>query len=173
MGKTKEPTTLGAKEAGKTSGESPERTDTFAAAVRWLLRHLRMITIYVGALTALVLALTKLRDRVEVLGGAPWLLVPVAVLPLASAIVGELIPAWLRRRRQNRIIHVVEEKPGYFRVGPYSESADDRSRYTRADDAHKRVLEWLAQTDQPVLYLTGLSGTGKSSLLYAYVLPGL
>src|SRR5262249_54717230 len=34
-------------------------------------------------------------------------------------------------------------------------------------------LDWLTQTDQPVLYLTGLSGTGKSSLLYAYVLPGL
>ncbi len=63
-------------------------------------------------LTAVVLALTTLRDRVQVLAGEQWFCLPVAMVPLAAAFVGELTPAWLRRRRQNRITHVVEEKRG-------------------------------------------------------------
>jgi formylglycine-generating enzyme required for sulfatase activity len=173
MGETQGQTRPGAEGTTKTNGESVERNDILAAAVRWLVRHLRGITIYVGVLSALVLALTTLRDRLEVLAGEEWLYLPVAVLPLAAALVGESIPAWLKRRRQNHIIHVVEEKPGYFRVSPYDDTADDRSRYTRADRAHERVQEWLVGTDQTVLYLTGLSGTGKSSLIHAYALPKL
>jgi len=35
------------------------------------------------------------------------------------------------------------------------------------------VLKWLKSSREPVLYLTGFSGTGKSSLLDAWVIPKL
>lgn len=134
--------------------------------------HLRLIAIHVSALSAAVLALTVLRERVRYLvPGGDWLLFTIALLPLAAAFVGEVVPSWRRRQREVRILNVIKERPGYFRVGPYT--ADDHEQYVRADNAHKHVHAWLARTREPILYLTGLSGTGKSSLLYAYVLPEL
>jgi uncharacterized protein (UPF0264 family) len=59
----------------------------------------------------------------------------------------------------------------YFYVGPYSESR--RQRYDRADGVHKEVLTWLRGTREPVVVLSGLSGTGKISLLEAFVIPEL
>ena len=38
---------------------------------------------------------------------------------------------------------------------------------------HKTVLAWLQKTDERILILTGSSGTGKSSLLNAFVIPAL
>jgi hypothetical protein len=38
---------------------------------------------------------------------------------------------------------------------------------------HVTVLDWLQKTDERTLILTGLSGTGKSSLLNAFVIPAL
>jgi predicted GTPase len=49
----------------------------------------------------------------------------------------------------------------------------DRAQFDRADQAHKKVLDWIKQTSGLPLYLTGDSGSGKSSLLNTFVLPGL
>src|SRR5215469_10575405 len=46
-------------------------------------------------------------------------------------------------------------------------------RYTRADGMHAAVLDWCRKTNESILILTGLSGTGKSSLLTAFVIPAL
>lgn len=59
----------------------------------------------------------------------------------------------------------------YFLIGPYGE--EQRGRYTRADGMHVTVLRWLQKTDEIILVLTGSSGTGKSSLLNAFVIPEL
>ena len=61
--------------------------------------------------------------------------------------------------------------PEYFRIWPYE--ASDSDRYSRPDRAHEEVLRWIRSATSPVLYLTGRSGTGKSSLLNAWVLPKL
>ncbi|MEL6193719.1 MAG: leucine-rich repeat domain-containing protein, partial [Bacteroidota bacterium] len=61
--------------------------------------------------------------------------------------------------------------PGYFRLTPYE--AKDASQYTRIDGTHERVLGWLQEEKHPILYLSGESGTGKSSLLNGYVIPNL
>ena len=59
--------------------------------------------------------------------------------------------------------------PGYFRLKPYGEG----ELCNRADQADKRVLKWLREGKTNINYLTGFSGTGKSSLLQASVLPAL
>ena len=60
---------------------------------------------------------------------------------------------------------------GYFRIGPYLDSEKDHAAFTRADHAHERVQEWLRQSSSVPLYLTGDSGSGKTSLLNAFVIP--
>jgi energy-coupling factor transporter ATP-binding protein EcfA2 len=62
---------------------------------------------------------------------------------------------------------------GYFRIGPYGSSPDDRKAFRRADQAELRVQCWLEAQEGAPLYLTGQSGCGKSSLLQAAVLPSL
>lgn len=100
--------------------------------------------------------------------------------------VGFLLVALLRayielrtvqdRRAAHRLAKAgTEPKHGYFRIGPYLDKPEDRHEFRRADQAQMEVLEWLADpaTLAMPLYLTGDSGTGKSSLLNAYVLPKL
>lgn len=60
-----------------------------------------------------------------------------------------------------------------FRIGPYLDTAADRDDFNRPDGAHQLVLQWLQRTEAVPLYLTGTSGSGKSSLLNAFVLPAL
>jgi hypothetical protein len=43
--------------------------------------------------------------------------------------------------------------------------------FHREDDAHNDVLRWIRENTRPVLFLSGVSGSGKSSVLEAYVLP--
>ena len=80
-----------------------------------------------------------------------------------------------RRRRDRKLVEEgirgTLNDPEYFRIWPYE--ARDSERYSRPDGAHEDVLHWIEAATSPVLYLTGRSGTGKSSLLNAWVLPKL
>jgi hypothetical protein len=57
----------------------------------------------------------------------------------------------------------------YFRLDPYVTSA--AADFKREDDAHGRVLRWLRASTHPVMFLSGVSGSGKSSILEAYAVP--
>ena len=107
----------------------------------------------------------------------PWLKYAI-LIGLPIVIVGAQIAAeWQaeRKRRQAQALAVkVEAVPeGYFRIGPYLDAAEDRAKFDRADRVHEKILDWLRRSDAMPLYLTGDSGSGKSSVLNAYVLPEL
>jgi hypothetical protein len=88
-----------------------------------------------------------------------------------------LFNLWLshRERRQSQYLAMKSDAVahGFFRVGPYRDTAEDQAAFDRADRAHQKVLDWLLRSVAVPLYLTGDSGSGKSSLLNAYVLPQL
>jgi len=65
------------------------------------------------------------------------------------------------------------EQTGYFRIGPYLDTPEDRKAFRRPDRADAKVRAWIETTASAVLCLTGDSGSGKSSLLNASVLPAL
>src|SRR5208337_5661740 len=78
-----------------------------------------------------------------------------------------------RRQAQALAVKTEAVQEGYFRIGPYLDTADDRAKFDRADKAHEKVLDWLSRADAMPVYLTGDSGSGKSSVLNAFVLPAL
>ena len=110
------------------------------------------------------------------LSAKPWLRFGLLGLPLLAA-CAQLLLEWnaerTRRARQRLAVRPGAEQSGYFRIGPYSSAAADQAGFDRADKAHEGVLSWLEASRAVPLYLTGDSGSGKSSLLNAAVLPVL
>lgn len=45
--------------------------------------------------------------------------------------------------------------------------------FERADQRHEEILQWIRASERPLLYVLGHSGTGKSSLMGAFVVPSL
>jgi hypothetical protein len=124
-------------------------------------------------------------------GGAAWaasqwvgewplwmlcLVIAAGVLPIVAGLFE--LQTWRARRGRQRQreewgLEDGVAVPGHFRLSPWQDTPDDRKRFTRPDGLHERVTEWIRQSTLPLLYLTGSSGSGKSSLLNAAVLPAL
>lgn len=128
-------------------------------------------------LSLLLLGLTKVSEvdaaltKFLVFEWQRWLLYGL----LLCVVAVHLLVEWRaeRNRRQVQALAVLPQAvpTGYFRIGPYT--AADAPQFQRADQAHEKVLVWLSQASSVPLYLTGDSGSGKSSLLNAFVLPRL
>jgi hypothetical protein len=93
----------------------------------------------------------------------------------ALVIVVQLLNEWAADRNRRKAIELAI-KPAlvseqYFRIGPYLDIERDHAAFARADEAHEWVLGWLRQSTSMPLYLTGDSGSGKTSLLNAFVIP--
>jgi hypothetical protein len=75
----------------------------------------------------------------------PWLKYTV-LIGLPILIVGtQILAEWAadRKRKQAQALAVkVDAVPeGYFRIGPYLDTAEDRAKFDRADGIHKKVLD--------------------------------
>jgi hypothetical protein len=107
----------------------------------------------------------------------PWysfgVLCGFSVLAIAIQIFVERHAIWVRRTLQALAVQPSVVPSGYFRTGPYFDNPEDRARFSRADRAHEKVLSWIESSTRVPLYLIGDSGSGKSSLLNAFVLPTL
>jgi hypothetical protein len=99
------------------------------------------------------------------------LLLGIPVLIAIAQVAAEWVAERKRRQAPALAVKTQEVQPGYFRIGPYT--AEDRDRFRRDDRVHEKILDWIKRADAAQLYLTGDSGSGKSSVLNAYVLPAL
>ena len=103
-----------------------------------------------------------------------WGLIGVAAVALVSIFVGKVVIPVIQARRRQKVIAIPEASlrgPMTFRLRPYDEA--DHAAFDRPDRAHDAALRWLQRTSATFLYLTGFSGTGKSSLLQAWLIPEL
>jgi hypothetical protein len=150
--------------------------ETSATARTWLIGVIG----YLGAATALILALSRFREQAEKLFGHQffgfWFI--LASLPLFGVFVSHTLPILVSRRRDARLKSwgvTIRERTAfdYFRTTPYQSNAQDRARYTRADGMHHAVKKWIYECSEQILFLSGTSGSGKTSLLSAYALPEL
>jgi Leucine-rich repeat (LRR) protein len=134
-----------------------------------------------AALLAVLLYTTPLDRALEGFLGfplePPWLWHSLLLGTVVLIVLAQILAEWRseRRRREARALAVKIEaaQEGYFRIGPYLDTADDAAKFDRADRAHEKVLDWIRQSAAMPLYLTGDSGSGKSSLLNSFVLPAL
>lgn len=113
-----------------------------------------------------------------------WVTLAILVALLAVIALTKLLPEWIERRRRKRLnaqreeaarLLAKAEKERFFRLDPQPppENNDSPLTFNRADGEHKEILKWIRHTNRPVVYVTGRSGTGKSSLMSAYVVPAL
>ncbi len=154
------------------SGESP-----LLARRDWIDLTVRLATSWVGLFTAYVIALlvaftkfSELKRGLQDMGIPPWgCIYLVAAFPLL-ALIFSTVPTLIDQRRIKRYAELTGAiQTGYFTLRP----RESEEGFERADNAHHEILRWIEHTREPVLYLTGSSGTGKSSLLSAWVLPKL
>ncbi len=136
---------------------------------------LSLVLLLLGSTTAVDQGLKRLLD-VD-LSATPWLRFGLLLgLPLL-AVSAQLLVEWRaereRRARQGLAVRPGAEQSGYFRIGPYSSTSEDQASFHRPDGALREVLNWIERSQSVPLYLTGDSGSGKSSLLNASVLPAL
>jgi hypothetical protein len=137
---------------------------TFGLAKSWA----GIWTAYLGAFVAAIYAFQKLPAPFNAY--PVWTRAAIVLALPALALVFHAVPELIERKRTESLKKIDGQVvPGYFQLAPREE---DES-YTRADGAHERILRWIEKRSSPILYLTGSSGTGKSSLLAAYVLPRL
>jgi hypothetical protein len=143
----------------------------------WIDVTVRLATSWVGLFTAyiaaLILGLTKYKEfttGLQQIGVKPWIGILLIVSFPLFAILFSTIPSVIERRRIQRYADIkVDVRAGYFTLRPRETEQD----FERVDQAHEAVLLWIKNSSEPVLYLTGASGTGKSSLLAAWVIPKL
>lgn len=142
----------------------------FADTIQRAGARVRQLGVYIGAIAALVGGYYLLREKLGMPGQQA---LAIASVPFLLTLLTETLPAWLTRRRDRRLVEIGVRGPledaGYFKFRPYEEG----EAFSRADDAHTRVLHWLVRSKSPLLTLSGRSGSGKSSLLNAAVLPEL
>jgi Leucine-rich repeat (LRR) protein len=122
-------------------------------------------------LIALVAGIPGVFLLVALRWGVPfWLASVVCVVP-ALLLLLSLVPAWRDRQNRRRAIAFgirgQVKDPEYFRLTPYDQGSDFR----RADKVHEAVYDWLVGNPAPLLYLSGASGSGKSSIICGWVLP--
>jgi hypothetical protein len=109
-------------------------------------------------------------------GYSIWsVLLVIILLPALWVFLVDGLPRWRLWAGQQALIEEGiwqdEAPPRPFRLAPFT--AADHESFARADGMHRRAAEFIARTAEPLVYLTGPGGAGKSSLLAAWVAPAL
>jgi hypothetical protein len=144
----------------------------FARAVQKATSDVKGISglfLALGTATASYIALRKSVAAPEYLPEA------IVALVLMAFYFLYVHPEWREERKRYRLsvdgIRGQIVDPTYFRLTPYQ--ADDKDHFTRPDDAVKAAIKWITGASVPLLYLSGQSGVGKSSLVNAAIVPSL
>ncbi len=162
--------------AGSANSSIADKTpDAQNSAIDAVLRGAtRFAASWVGAFStycaAVVLAVVGLQQLPAKLGLPVSACAGIVATPLVLTVCFHTLPALLERWRKEKLKRITGSgKPGYFQLGP----REDEASFQRADGKHDEVLAWLRGFPRRVLYLTGTSGAGKSSLMSSWVLPKL
>ena len=164
-------------EALATKQKEPESSSPVPLPAGWFSEAKQ----YLFAFVASIAVFGWFEHQVPKIDWTNWVLNGIAVIPPLLVFLCQTLPRLINEhrckilaessKRENANHRTTVTEADYFSVAPYSESR--RQRYDRADGVHKEVLIWLKRTQEPIGILSGLSGTGKTSLLRAFVIPEL
>jgi len=148
--------------------DATSESASFSACVEIAGLYLRKSTVYLGYAAAAVLAWKHYwAGSGEEADAKIWLLAVVLALPLLAALFFDVLPA-RRRRRERNLRPLGTPESGYFTTAP--READPYRFFAKG---YEPFLEWAASPKEPLLHLSGLSGSGKSSVISAYLTPRL
>ncbi len=156
---------------------TPDAPNTGLGAINQIVKDFGALIMSLGGVIA---AGALFWDQIEAFWNGAPLFIRLSVFGIIGllttfAVYAQIITPWLDRQRRQRVIELVEMdeplKPTNFRLRPYEEA--DHDAFDRPDGAHDQALRWLDGSTATCLYLTGFSGTGKSSLLQAWLIPEL
>lgn len=172
---SKPPSTSSKKEEAAAKEPDLVKAATAAPEAQWFFAWLKIaglylaaVTAYLGVATGLVAAWKKFSPTEgETATFTIYVLAAVLALPLFLAFLFNLLPA-LHRQRERNLRPGGKGEVGYFTTAP--RDADPHGFFA---SGYESFLEWAAVPKAPLLHLTGLSGSGKSSLLGAYLKPRL
>ena len=149
-------------------------SDTSAVLALGSMKNYRSWMLYLTGILIAIISVLYVSGKVkDIQEAGAWIPLLVGLIPIAI-IAPDGINEIIKNLRRKKLKHEGEtgtlKDPEYFRIYPY-ESIPDYMKEFRADKAHERVLEWIIKSHKPILFLSGQSGTGKTSILNAYVCP--
>ncbi len=149
-------------------------SDLLSDTVKQSIGTLTILGSYFAALIASLTAYGTVHTVLGKLGASDWKYsAAVTALPILLVFFMHSLPAWLARQRANKLsqLQYGTVPVDYFRLTAYQQT--DQDRFIRDDGLHEKIRCWLLANKWPLIYITGASGTGKSSLLNAFVIPAL
>lgn len=151
--------------ADDVSSNSPSFLSALKAFYEAIELYLKVVGLLAGVPATFALVALKW-------GMSTWIAVIICAVP-AGLILLWLVPTWRERKNKQQAIalgiHGNIKDPSYFRLTPYDETAE----FNRVDHIHESVYAWIVSASAPLLYLIGASGSGKSSIISAWVVPKL
>lgn len=144
--------------------------------LQFLTRSWADIAKALGCLAAVIIAWQKIPALLGVEPGSSTGLIAIgiAAVPLLCYLLLDALPRWREARYRATAPVITDPNDHYFKTYPQPAPADGQPiTFTRPDKAEQTVLDWIESATSPLLHFTGASGTGKSSLLDAFVLPHL
>ncbi len=163
--------TIDADEPSEPSHDRPQTAEISAREGQWFVTWFKsaranvvVVTLYVISVAALLTASAACFNSGKYNASV---LLMVFVIPLVPFLPFNLIP-WLRRRAERIARTEGDAARGYFTTAPR-----DDDTFGLFSKGYEEFLKWLVETRRPLLYLTGVSGAGKSSLIGAYLRPQL
>jgi internalin A len=148
---------------------TPAETPSFLSALKASVEASKLYLALLGLLAGVPGAIWLVAAH----WGVPFWFASIACVVPALLLLLWLVPTWIDRQNRRRAIafgiNGQVKDPEYFRLTPYDSASDFR----RADNFHEKVYVWLVGNPAPLLYLSGASGSGKSSILSGWVLPTL
>jgi len=144
----------------------------FFAWLKSAMLYLAAVTAYLGAVIGFLAAFNKVHpDKHDKADTATYALASVLALPLLFALLFNVLPAL--RRRWERGLRPTREARQHASSSYFQTSPREDDSYGFFAQGYESFLEWARAPRAPLLHLTGLSGSGKSSLLSAYLKPNL
>ena len=144
----------------------------FTRALRNAVSDVKGISGLILALAGVIAAYVTLQHATPL--PPPWPIVG-SLVPIPIFLLFYVWPEWRDAVAQRKLkelgIHGRLQNPGYFRLTPYEEH--DSGNYLRPDAADVELTRWITNASSPILYVSGQSGAGKSSVLNAGVTPAL
>jgi Novel STAND NTPase 1 len=142
----------------------------FQAAIKHATSNIKGLAQLLVILTTLALAYYAFQEKLKL--QQPWpIIICTGFLVIFALLffIPELRDQMRLKKLRNTGIDGQLENPRYFRLVAFE--TDETDSFSRTDGATADVCKWIEGSSQPLIYLSGQSGVGKSSLINAAIIP--